>query len=474
MDYDLETTTLNFEEVTNSANITLRLYDIFIPLLGIFIISLNLLVVISSGLLLEKRQQPRSCYILLGNLGLADMLTGIAVLFGHFYPSRNNTSCALQIGMIVSSTLVSVFSVMLVAIDRFLYISNGLQYMQFMHVGRVRILIIIAWIVGLLVGFLPAMAPSLRGTMTGEQCWFILINPELVLATTIIGIAPIFVVIILYSIILRKALLKIGELKKNATSAINATNEIETSNNLRYFVGSRADIAAEQDQDAMTAVPLQQPSNSTNLRCFCWRCSRTANSSENNNVIEGTVLTTMTPKRQQPSKWKAIKVVMFTTGSFVLTWVPYFIASTLYVYCDHEHNPNFCNGLKIAVASPLAILGFANSLTNPIIYCWWHTGFRTNSARLFARRFEGVKWCRWCFNKSNEIASSHRPPRITGNLSSTSNLSSGSARTTTTTTASGSIDVNENASSLSPHVNDLTTATTNGALVEQESFSTNL
>jgi hypothetical protein len=51
-------------------------------------------------------------------------------------------------GMIVSSTLVSVFSVMLVAIDRFLYISNGLQYQQYMFPGRVRILVVVAWIVG--------------------------------------------------------------------------------------------------------------------------------------------------------------------------------------------------------------------------------------------------------------------------------------------------------------------------------------
>lgn len=168
------------------------------------------------------------------------------------------------------------------------------------------------------------MAPSLRGTMTGEQCWFILINPELVLATTIIGIAPIFVVIILYSIILRKALLKIGELK-SATSVVNATNGIETSggNNLRYFVGSRVDMVAEQDQDATTAVPLRHTSKSTSLRCCCWRCSKTDESSETNIAIEGAVLTA-TPKRQQPSKWKAIKVVMFTTGSFVLTWVCWF------------------------------------------------------------------------------------------------------------------------------------------------------
>lgn len=60
---DFEEITIIYDEVTaittegpSSQSATLRLYDVFIPLLGFFIISLNLLVVISSGLLLQKRK----------------------------------------------------------------------------------------------------------------------------------------------------------------------------------------------------------------------------------------------------------------------------------------------------------------------------------------------------------------------------------------------------------------------------------
>jgi hypothetical protein len=151
--------------------------------------------------------------------------------------------------------------------------------------------------------------------MTGHQCWFILITPELVLATTIVGIAPIFVVLILYSIILRKALRKVGEMKSAAATSVVST--ATNGRNLRYFVGSRADMS----QMATAAEPM---SNATR-RC-CWRCCTTADSSETHNATEGAVLTatTTTPKRQLPSRWKAIKVVMFTTGSFVFTWVSVF------------------------------------------------------------------------------------------------------------------------------------------------------
>lgn len=177
MDYHDDIFTTLTPEISDSStsSSTLRLYDIFIPLLGFFIISLNLLVVISSGLLLKKRkissvsfrpficrsesicrnkngwhimvfpleslqtkstikkassssvyvrvfafpsrggflsicllftaifflgQQPRSTYLFLGNVGLSDLVTGIAIVFGQLYPTslRSDLSCAIHMG----------------------------------------------------------------------------------------------------------------------------------------------------------------------------------------------------------------------------------------------------------------------------------------------------------------------------------------------------------------------------------------
>lgn len=159
------------------------------------------------------------------------------------------------------------------------------------------------------------MARSLRGSMTGDQCWFILLNPELVLATTTIGTIPIFIVVILYSIILRTALKKVGELKK-ATSVI-ATNAIETGDNninLRMYRGSSVDLRQTVDREQESTAPLRKRSKSKSLRCF-WCCSSSSKTFTPENIAM-----TMTPRRQ-PSRWKAIKIVMFTTGSFVITWV---------------------------------------------------------------------------------------------------------------------------------------------------------
>lgn len=89
--------------------------------------------------------------------------------------------------MIVSTSLVAIYSVLLVAIDRFLYILHGLQYQQIMYPNRVRLLTFISWAISVSVGLLP-LIPSLRGRMNADKCWFILLDQELVLATTLIGI----------------------------------------------------------------------------------------------------------------------------------------------------------------------------------------------------------------------------------------------------------------------------------------------
>ena len=270
---------------------------------------------------------------------------------------------------------------------------------------------------GILVGFLPTMAPYLRGSMTRRQCWFILMLPEYVLSTTIIGVVvPVFVVVVLYGIILFRALKKVRELKK-ATSRTNGT---ETVNQIRYYRGSSANLSIDETHDTDMSLRYQSKKDTC---CFCWK----SNSPSENDPIK----TITTPRSRQPSKWKAIIIVLFTTGSFIITWVPYFIASTMVVYCDHEHNQNFCKGLIVAVASPLAILGFSNSLLNPFIYACWHNGFRTNSIRILSKRFEQMTCCRWCFRKADENITS---PRAI-NLTSTTNMSSLSPLASPSTTS---------------------------------------
>lgn len=94
--------------------------------------------------------------------------------------------------------------------------------------------------------------------------------------------------VFLYILILSKALKKVNEFKR-------ARAGVETDNNLRYFRGSSNELEDTSD----TITPLR-----TTQKLNCFNCCNVEKSN-----------------KKQPSKWKAIKIVIFITGSFVVTWV---------------------------------------------------------------------------------------------------------------------------------------------------------
>lgn len=91
----------NYTEVLG-AQIQFQLYDYIIPPVGVIILLLNLAVVISSGLILKRGAEPRTTYLFLGNVAMADMMTSVAVLIGQLYPwqHRNDAICILHMGML--------------------------------------------------------------------------------------------------------------------------------------------------------------------------------------------------------------------------------------------------------------------------------------------------------------------------------------------------------------------------------------
>jgi len=84
------------------ATIQFEMYDYIIPPIGFIILLLNLAVVISSGLILKRGAEPRTTYLFLGNVAMADMITSVAVLVGQLYPRelRNDAMCIFQMGML--------------------------------------------------------------------------------------------------------------------------------------------------------------------------------------------------------------------------------------------------------------------------------------------------------------------------------------------------------------------------------------
>lgn len=151
------------------------LYGTTMPILCLLVIILNFIVVVSSGLILRNRPQPRSTYLFLGNVALADFVTGTSWLFGLFFPEKysNHYTCAIHEGLQIASTLVSILSVGLISFDRYLYILHGWKYETLLDSHRVYKLIIVVWIIGCFIGYLPLMG-WYGDTNNGKICWVLL------------------------------------------------------------------------------------------------------------------------------------------------------------------------------------------------------------------------------------------------------------------------------------------------------------
>ncbi|XP_076358345.1 glucose-dependent insulinotropic receptor-like [Tachypleus tridentatus] len=323
---------LNTTEFSTGDKNQLLVYDFLIPVLGVVIIVINSVVVISSGLALKKGMNPKATYMFLGNLALSDVLIGITVLVGQFYPDslRSHTSCLLLLGIIITVTLASSWSIALIGIDRFVFIVYGLYYNIWMTTKRAKIMIGVLWIKCFLVGFSPAMGWSYPGD--GSKCWYILVvKPANLIFTVIIGIfLPLGFVAVLYIFILFKALHQ-ADVRKSVT--------VETPR-------ENIEIPEIRDQQNVSSV-----------------------TSEDNIRRQKLAVGKQDSTRKTQKKWKALKVVLFTLSAFIVSWFPYFIASFIYAF-----NPSV--KLAVTIASVLAVLGFLNSFLNPLIYAWWHRGLR--------------------------------------------------------------------------------------------------
>lgn len=264
------------------------------------------------------------------------------------------------------------------------------------------------------------------------MCWFVrLAPPALIILTTVVGIIPLIVVIVLYSIILHKALRRVAQLKKASREQQGAL-----AGNLRLFRGGGGTAAAAA---ARAPAAAEQPLSEENRKpTKCFRCCK----KRSPKTIDGR------NTGKHPTKWKAIKVVMLTTGCFVVTWLPYFIASTMYVLCDPNSNPDLCRGLQFAIASPLAILGFTNSLLNPLIYAWWHNGFRTSMKKLWR------KMCSCCCQPGDNKSFPQDPAQEASARTASSNGSNRAVIGTTSDVVGG------NGVSQQSRSSDATTSTT--------------
>lgn len=282
-----------------------------------------------------------------------------------------------------------------------------------------------ACIIGITLSFLPA-----TGWKSEEfiflRCTYVGLFPgSLIILNSLLSIIPIIVVAVLYSIILVKALRNVNSIKaaeksvknlasqpklrKNVVSAPSSMKhrnknkdnkrklqrsasfdikyENSHSRNLRIMKPkSINDLISDNDKTQKSAIfdtkPIDQTQYDSKFSiCTIESSSSDANFSGNDNKVLPSQKVPnksckKTHKAKHPNKFRAITVVMLTSGSFLMTWLPFFIVVIFFVLCEEKLTNPDCLRYRTLLGGPLATLAFFNSILNPLIYAWWHRGFQ--------------------------------------------------------------------------------------------------
>lgn len=99
-------------------------------------------------------------FLLLASLGLADLLAGVALVLHFlfvFCMEPSDWSQLLTSGLLVTSLIASLCSLMGVALDRYLSLSHALTYGSSQSRHRAAVLLLLVWIGASIIGAGPAM-----------------------------------------------------------------------------------------------------------------------------------------------------------------------------------------------------------------------------------------------------------------------------------------------------------------------------
>lgn len=211
------------------------------------------------------------------------------------------------------------------------------------------------------------------------RCFYIAVfPPSLLLVVSTIVLSVIITVCLLYILILRsavKAVDKIREFKESNIAYVNKAFEDsksdETSNTTVTITVSTETVINKEslEMHELTKTNIEEKRSGNAFKQKMMKMSRYYCKSK-------TVKST-------PTKLKAVRTVLLVTFCFVGTWAPYYVAIIMYVKCDIMIHGYDCIPLEILTLGPLYLLGASNSLCDPLIYAWRHSGFKRTLRRIY-------------------------------------------------------------------------------------------
>lgn len=230
-------------------------------------------------------------------------------------------------------------------------------------------------------------------SFTNYRCWYIAVfPPQLLIVVSVIALMVIIIVCVLYFLILYRAVKACDDNKAFQ----------ETSHKIAYINKAFDEEGKKYDEVSETTFTITVST------------STLADESESHSEIEmhetSKINVTGHDHRDKwskqfrkkmvkmshyykkarainshPSKLKAVKTVLLVTACFMCTWAPYYVAIIIYVNCNIMKNGYACIPLETLTLGPLYFLGVSSSLCDPLIYAWWHTGFKETITKIYWR-----------------------------------------------------------------------------------------
>lgn len=295
---------------------------------------------------------------------------------------------------------------------------------------------------GLTLGFMP-ITGLVNEDHLDIKCTYVALFPSiLILINSLLSIIPIILVAVLYTIILFKALKNAKQINKTLkTVRIKSSNDateirayrghgnykatqsvkvprklsvtkIKRSASFDTADGCRKELKAQKDKSkSIENLSNDQIGNLNGMTYSKTSNKRVSDTSfltiSTSTIINDSIAdirqsphkiakaianctTRYKEKMKEPNRLRAVLIVMLTTGSFIMTWIPFFITAIFYVFCEEKLTNPKCLDMRILLRGPLAVIAFCNNILNPLIYAWWHKGFQQSVKTYFQKYIKSI------------------------------------------------------------------------------------
>lgn len=239
----------------------------------------------------------------------------------------------------------------------------------------------------LFIASLPAMGWTGK-TFTDYRCWYIAVFPaSLLIIVSVVVLSIIIVVCILYILILHSAVKTVDKIREyRETNSIAYVNKAFEKN---------CDAPTETSNTKVTITVSKETTTDTGIEMHELRKTNIEERQTGHRYRKVSKISTYYGQAKalnaHPSKLKAVKTVLIVICCFVGTWAPYYVTIIIYVNCDILRRGYACVPLEVLTLGPLYLLGVCNSLCDPLIYAWRHSGFKRTLRKMYLKYILSLK-----------------------------------------------------------------------------------